>query len=113
MEESKILDPNLIDTGDSGKTTNPHGDAGSSGITQAVAQSQCGNCVNQDWDSEVLNHVLVHVLNKDMVNADATEDFTVFMIDNGVDDAHLLLTVLEDNFKSMGLDIDFKTFRSL
>ena len=39
--------------------------------------------------------------------------FTVFVIANGMDDVRLLLTMLEDDFKLMGYDINFKTFRTL
>ena len=35
------------------------------------------------------------------------------VIDKGNDDVCLLLTVSEDDFKSMGRDVDFKVFRAL
>ena len=35
------------------------------------------------------------------------------MIANGIDNVRLLLTMLEDEFKSMEHDIDFKTFHTL
>ena len=84
MEESKIPDPNLADTGNIGETTNPHGDAGRGSIAQVVTQTQRSDDDFQDWDTEVLNHVLVHVLNKDKVDVSASNDFTVFVIGNGI-----------------------------
>ena len=60
-----------------------------------------------------MNCALVHVLDKDQVKASATNDFTVFVIANRIDDVRLLLTMSEDDFKSIGYDIDFKTFRTL
>ena len=60
-----------------------------------------------------MNHAFVHVLDKDKVDASATNNFAVLMIGNGIHDARLLLTVSEDDFKSMGHDINFKTFRTL
>ena len=58
VEESKVPDPNLVDTGDSGGN-DPH---------------QCGDADAQDWNAEILNHVLVHILNKEQVDAGATDD---------------------------------------
>ena len=75
-----------MDTGDSGEMTNPHGDTGRGGVMQAVTQSQCGNNT-QNWDLEVSNHALVCILDKNKVDANATDDFTVFVIGNGMDDA--------------------------
>ena len=112
VEESKVLDPGLVDTNDSGRI-NPRGDTGRSSIMQAVTQMQCGDADAQDWGAEVLNHVLVHILDKDQVETSATNDFTVFVIANGIDNMCLLLTVLKDCFKSMGYDIDLKTLRTL
>ena len=57
--------------------------------------------------------MLANVLDKDWVDASATDDFTVFVITNAMDDVCLLLTMLEDDYKLMGYNIDFKTFRSL
>ena len=93
---------------------NPHGDTGCGGEAQAFVQSQCNVLsMTQDWDTEVLNHVLVHILDKGEMNADSTNDFTQFTMHQGVDDAQLIVVVSEDNFKSMGCNIDFKTFQSL
>ena len=102
----------MVDTGDSGRN-DPHGDTGHGGVKQAVTQIQHSDDDAQDWDAEVLNHALVHVLDKDQVEARVTDDFTVFVITNGIDDVCLLLTMSEDDVKSMGYDIDFKTFRTL
>ena len=57
--------------------------------------------------------MLVHVLCKNQVEARATNDFTVFVITNRIDNVRLLLTMLEDDFKLMGYDIDFNTFCAL
>ena len=49
VKESKLPDPSLVDTSDSGGN-NPHGEMGSGGVTQAVAQIQHGDDDAQDWD---------------------------------------------------------------
>ena len=111
MEESKVPNPSLIDSGNGGETADPHGDAGCGSIAQGVTQTQrSDDDQNQDWDKEVLNHTLTHILDKDKLDANATNKFAVFVIGNGFDDVCLLLTMLEDDFKLMGHDIDFKTF---
>ena len=69
-----------------------------------------GDDDDKDWDAVVLNHVLVHVLDKDQVEASAADDFNAFVITNGIDDVRLLMTVSADDFKSMECDINFKTF---
>ena len=112
VEKSKLPDPSPVDTGDSGRN-NSHCEMGRIGVMQAVAQIWHGDNDAQDWDAEFLNHVLVHILNNDQVEASATNDFTVFVIANGIDDVRLLLTVSKDDFKLMGHHIDFKTFRAL
>ena len=60
-----------------------------------------------------MNHVLANVLDKDRVDASATNDFAVFVIMNAMDDVRLPLTMSEDDCKLMEYDIDFKTFRTL
>ena len=60
---------------------------------------------------EILNHVLVKILDKERVDANTIDDFTVFVITHGIDDVRYILTMSEDDFNSMGYDIDFKTFR--
>ena len=80
---------------------------------RAVTQFQCGDDDDQDWDEEVLNHVLVHVLDKDQVEASAADDFAMFVIANRIDDVRLPLTVSEEDLKLMGHDVNFKTFRAL
>ena len=113
VEESKEPDPGLVDTGDSGEMADPHGDVGCGRDVQAIAQTQCvDDDQTANWDAKVLSHALVHILDKDKLDTDATNKFTVFVIGEGIDDAHLLLTVLEDDFKSMGNHIEFKTFQS-
>ena len=112
IEESKMPDPILVDTGVIGGN-DPYGDASSGNITQAILDIQQGNDDSQDWDAIVLNHVLVNILDKDRVDANATNDFTVFMIANNLNDVRLILGLTEDDYQSMGFNIDFKTFRTL
>ena len=83
MEKSKVPDPSVVDASDSGRN-NPHGEMSHGDVTQAVTQFQCSDDDDQDWDALVLNHVLVHVLDKDQVEASAADDFTVFVIMNGI-----------------------------
>ena len=56
---------------------------------------------------------MAHILNKDKLDATAANKCAVFVIGNGFDYVHLLLTMLEDDFKLMGYDVNFKTFQSL
>ena len=112
VDESKMPDPIVADTGDSGGN-DPHGDASCVDVTQAILDVQHGNDDAQDWNVEILNPVLVNILDKERVDANATDDFTVFVITNGIDDVRFLLTMSEDDFNLMGYDIDFKTFRAL
>ena len=86
-EESKEADPSLVDTGDSEEMADPHGDAGVGGIMQAIAQTQCNDTdKTQDWDTEVWNHALVHVLDKEKLDANATNESTAFAHGQGFDD---------------------------
>ena len=112
VEESKMPDPILVDTGVSGGN-NPHGDAGCGNVAQAVSDIQRGDDDSQDWDTMVLNHELVNILDKDRVDANVTNDFTVFVIANNLDDVRLILALLEDDYQLMGHNIDFKTFHIL
>ena len=112
VDESKMPDPIMVDARVGGRN-NPHGDASYGNITQAVSEIQHGDDDFQDWDTIVLNHVLVNILDKDQVDANATNDFTVFVIANNLDDVRLILALLEDDYQSMAYDIDFKTFRTL
>ena len=80
-----MLDPILVDTGVSGGN-NPHGDASRGDITQAISDIERDDDDSQDWGTTVLNHMLVNVLDKDWVEASATNDFTVFVIANDMDD---------------------------
>ena len=87
---------------------------GHGSVAQAIIQTQCNDAdTTQDWDLEVLNHVLVQVLDKDQLGTNATDKFTVFVHREDFNDMHLLLTMTEDSFKSMGCVIDFKMFWSL
>ena len=102
----------MVDTGDSGGN-DPHCDTGHSGIAQAIAQIQCSDNDAQNWDAEVLNCVLAQVLDEDQIEASVTNGFAVFVIANGIDNVCLLLTLLDNDLKLMGHDIDFKTFHHL
>ena len=105
VDESKMPDLSMVDTGVSGGN-DPHGDHSCGGVTHIVTQIQRGDDDIQDWDAKVLNHMLVNVLDKDWV------DFMAFVIANGMEDDRLLLTMLEDDYKSIGHNIHFKTFRT-
>ena len=104
MEESKVPDPSMVDAADSGKN-NPHCEMSRGNVMQAVTQFQHGINDDQDWDAEVLNHVLVHVLDKDQAEASTTDDFTVFVITNGIDDVRLLMTMSEDDFNQWAMTL--------
>ena len=76
----------VVDAGDSGGN-DPHGDASRADVTQDVSDIQHGGDDDaHDWNFEILNHVLVKILNKEWVDANVTNDFTVFVITNGIDD---------------------------
>ena len=86
VEESKMPETTVVDAGDSGGN-NPHGDASRANVTRDVLDVQCsGDDDAPDWNVEILNHVLVNILDKEQVNADATDDFTMFVIMHGIDD---------------------------
>ena len=110
VDESKMQDPSVVDTGVSGGN-NPHGDASCGNVACTVTHVQRDDDDIQDWDAEVLIHILANILDKDRV--EATDDFTMFVIANGVGDVRLLLTMSEDDFKLMGCDINFKTHHAL
>ena len=80
MEETKKADPSLIDAENVMEMANPHGDMGHGGNVQAIVQTQCN-----DWDANVLNYVLVQVLVKHMMDTNATDDFTLFLMHQGLD----------------------------
>ena len=61
---------------------------------------------------EVLNHALVQVLSRDKLGTNATHKFAVFVCGEGFNNVHLLLVMMEDDFKSVGSVIDFETFQS-
>ena len=68
---------------------------------------------DKDWDIEIFNHVLVQVLGKNELDANATDDFNRFLVREAIDDVRLLMTLDEEDYKSMGFNIDFPTFRLL
>ena len=91
VEESKEADLSLVNIENVTEMADHCGDAGCGGKTQAVTQSQC--CVSSmtwDWDAEVLDHVLAHVLDKDGISADTTNDFATFVTQQGIDDVRLI-----------------------
>ena len=69
VEESKMPDLSMVDTGVSG------GNASRGNVTHTVTHIQRDDDDIQDWDAEVLNHVLANILDKDCVDANATNDF--------------------------------------
>ena len=86
IEESKLPETTVVDAGDSGRN-DPHGDASCADVTQDVLDIQhSGDGDVHNWNFEILNHVLVEILNKEQVDANATDDFTVFVIVHGIDD---------------------------
>ena len=86
IDESKMPDTNVIDAGNGGGN-DPHGDASRADITRDVWDVQHGGDDDtQDWSMEILNHVLVDILDKERVDANATDEFTVFVITNRIDD---------------------------
>ena len=101
----------MVGAGDSGGI-DPHGDVSRADVTQDVSDIQRGGDVDvHDWNFEILNHMLVEVLDKDRVDSNVTNEFTVFVIRNGIDDVRHLLMMSEGDFNAMGYLIDFKTFR--
>ena len=110
--ESKEAKSDLHNIGDEEETANPHGDMGCGSVTQVVTEPQHDDSdMTQNWCAEILNHALVHILNKDKMGTGATNDFVVFIMGQGIDNVHIM-TMSEDNFKSMGCNIDFKMFWS-
>ena len=86
VDESKMPETTVVGAGDSGGN-DPHGDASRANITQDVSDIQRGGDGDvHDWNFEILNHVLAEILDKERVDANATDDFTVFVIANGIDD---------------------------
>ena len=57
--------------------------------------------------------MLVKILDKERVDTNATDDFTLFVITHGIDNVRHLLTMSKEDFNSMGCDIDFNAFRML
>ena len=113
VDESKMRETTMISAGDSGGN-DPHGDTSHADVTQDVSDIQRGGDDDgHDWDSEILNHVLVEILDKERVDAHATDDFTVFVITNGIDNVRYLMMMEEGDFHAMGHLIDFKTFQLL
>ena len=86
IEESKMPETAVVDAGDSGGN-DPHGDASRADVARDVLDIQRGGDDDvHDWNFEILNHVLVEILDKEQVDANATNDFTVFVITHGIDD---------------------------
>ena len=85
VEESELPESTAVGAGDSGGN-DPHGDVSRADVAQDVSDIQHGDDDDddiQDWNSEVLNHVLVEILDKERVDAHASDAFTVFVITNG------------------------------
>ena len=83
IEESKLPESTVVGAGNSGGI-DPHGDVSRADVTQDVSDIQRGDDDDNvhDWDFEILNHVLVKILDKERVDAHASDDFTVFVITN-------------------------------
>ena len=69
----------MADAGDSGGN-DPHGDGSRADVTQDVSNIQRDDDDDddddiQDWNAEVLNHVLVEILDKERVNTHASDAF--------------------------------------
>ena len=100
VEESKMPETAIIGASDSGGN-DPNGDASHADVTRDVSDVQRGGDGDvQDWNFEILNHVLVKILDKERVDANATNDFTVFVMANRIDDVRCLLTMSEDDFNA-------------
>ena len=96
VDESKMRDPTVVDAGNSGGN-DPHGDASRANVTRDVSDIQrSGDDDVHNWNLEILNHVLVDILDKERVDANVTDDFTVFVITNRIDDVRYILTMLEE-----------------
>ena len=76
IDESKMPETTVVGAGDSGGN-DPHGDVSRADVTQDVSDIQHGDDDDDihDWNSEVLNHVLVEILDKERVDAHASDDF--------------------------------------
>ena len=60
-----MITPSVVGAGDSGGN-DPHGEVSRADVTQDVSDIQRGNDDDvHDWDSEILNHVLVEILDKE------------------------------------------------
>ena len=95
---------------------NPHGDTGRGSKTQAIAQTQHNIFpTTEDWDAEILNHMLVHVLDKDMMDANVTNKFVPFLMHQRFDNIWFIVTMSQEDFKSMGCNTlnDVLEFSSL
>ena len=113
VDESKMPETTTVGAGDSGGN-DPHGDASRADVTRDVSDIQRDDDDDiQDWNFEILNHVLVKILDKEQVDAHASDAFTVFVITNSFDDIRFLLMMTEGDFHAMGHLIDFKTFSLL
>ena len=113
VDESMMPETTVVGAGDSGGN-DPHGDVSRADVAQDVLDIQrCGDDDVHDWNFEILNHVLVEILDKEQVDAHASDDLTVFVITNGFDDVRFLLMMTEGDFHAMGHLIDFKTYSLL
>ena len=109
IEESKLPESTVVGAGDSGEM-DPHGDSSRADVTRDVSDIQRDDDVDtQDWNAVVLNHVLVEILDKERVDAHASDAFTVFVITNGFRNVRFLLIMTEEDFHAMGHMIDFQT----
>lgn len=68
--------------------------------------------MSKEWDLEILNHMFVHVLDKDTLDAKATNEFRLFWMHQGFDDIQFIMTMNKEDIKTMGHDVNFIMFQS-
>ena len=107
VEESKVPDPEFDDGGgDPTQQGDRHGDADETHGAPAAP-------VTRRLNYDLLNHVLTAVLNREPVSDSATDPLTCFVRDQGLNDIRMVISMDQEDFKAMGFDIDFATYRSL
>ena len=114
MEETKEADSGFIKMDNAMETANPCGDTARCVDTKAIIQIQCNTePTTKDWDSGVLNHVLVQVLDEEEMDTNMTNEFMLFLMCQGLDNVQFVMTVSQEDFESMGHDINFTMFQIL
>ena len=76
VDESEMPETAVVGACNSGEN-DPHGDTSHADVTQDVSDIQRGDDDDvHDWDFEILNHVFVEILDKERVDAHASDAFT-------------------------------------